>query len=608
MRSLSTAFKWLVSGRKQSDSQVSVHVAEVPSQAPALTPSPEKEAIVTLETVINSSHQHHQVKRSRRLAGQPPELKGLDLNPEPRGRRTGSSSRNVEEDNKTNSAAPTVAQNPKVVEEKPKEEEEIGTYIRREAIKMEAFPDLRRKVGYSVTELPKMPQKDAIPLPKRDSLEEKLLQQKLKATTLPDLRNVSLPAEIDSATESLAKLLYDTATPSVAPKPVKCNEIERLNLELHSLASLSKSSNQATAQGLIDNLKRSKRMFASWSPDTLRATAKLARAFIGRSLRDARRSKARRRLLPRKEDLAAEFRKAPKTCFEKIKNGEGSKKSAIPETTLSEHFRKTIRGSKSAKFPLAFDLSPMTDAPGIPETRPRKPFPDEDQGDSITHDELIAALRGANKNSAPGRDQLSLRLISLSGAKLTRWLARLFEKIRISGHIPHCWRNGEVQLLFKKGDDQEPSNWRPITLLSVLYKLFMTMLARRFHGEDRKRKLEKGNTFLSESQRGFRPNVSGCTDNIALLKSWERLVAEHGEAYILFVDFKNAFGSVDHDVLWQAFEWLNLPRYMIDLVKSAYDGARIRIRFGNGEVTPDLTVERGVLQGCPFRLSLLHSL
>ena len=91
--------------------------------------------------------------------------------------------------------------------------------------------------------------------------------------------------------------------------------------------------------------------------------------------------------------------------------------------------------------------------------------------------------------------------------------ASLFNFILDTGHIPDQWLEGKIQPIYKnKGDPLDPNNYRPITLLSCLGKLFTATLNDRlsnFLGE---------NDLLKENQAGFRKDYS-TVDNIFSLYS-----------------------------------------------------------------------------------------
>jgi hypothetical protein len=87
--------------------------------------------------------------------------------------------------------------------------------------------------------------------------------------------------------------------------------------------------------------------------------------------------------------------------------------------------------------------------------------------------------------------------------------------------------------------------------------------------------------------------------NLFELKLGKDKEDEVNNIFMLFYDFRDAFGSVDHEVLWQILDWFHVPRYLQNIVKDAYKGSRFCVRYGaKGEVTPWIMSEKGVRQGC----------
>lgn len=101
-------------------------------------------------------------------------------------------------------------------------------------------------------------------------------------------------------------------------------------------------------------------------------------------------------------------------------------------------------------------------------------------------------------------------------------------------------------MLYKKGDNLNPANYRPISLVNAIVKLFTLILFHRLN------KWAEYNRVLPEWQAGFREKRS-TVDNIFVLNSVinSKLREKGGKLYVLSVDLKNAFPSVPHELLWQ---------------------------------------------------------
>ena len=90
------------------------------------------------------------------------------------------------------------------------------------------------------------------------------------------------------------------------------------------------------------------------------------------------------------------------------------------------------------------------------------------------------------------------------------YLHKLFNVIISTGTYPGLWGEGFIVPIFKKGDIENVENYRGITLLSVVGKLFTSILNNRLNDW-----AENYNVYI-EAQAGFRKGM-GTTDNIFIL-------------------------------------------------------------------------------------------
>ena len=82
-------------------------------------------------------------------------------------------------------------------------------------------------------------------------------------------------------------------------------------------------------------------------------------------------------------------------------------------------------------------------------------------------------------NKAPGNDELTSDIIKQGGEEVIQQLVKLFNQILILQKIPKAWKEAKIILLFKKGDKADVKNYRPISLLSHLYKIFTKIIQNR---------------------------------------------------------------------------------------------------------------------------------
>lgn len=167
----------------------------------------------------------------------------------------------------------------------------------------------------------------------------------------------------------------------------------------------------------------------------------------------------------------------------------------------------------------------------------------------------------------------------------------LFNSILDAGIIPESWSIGNICPIYKnKGDPLLPENYRPITLLRCLGKLFTSVLNNRLT-----RFLDE-HELLSETQTGFRKDYS-TLDNIFTLHSLiELLKSQRKKLFCCFIDFSRAFDTVWRAGLWRKLLSNNINGKILRIIKSMYEDIKSCVTINN-ETSGLFSCSTGVQQG-----------
>jgi hypothetical protein len=119
--------------------------------------------------------------------------------------------------------------------------------------------------------------------------------------------------------------------------------------------------------------------------------------------------------------------------------------------------------------------------------------------------------------------------------------------------IPQSWKTSLTILLYKKEDPIELPNHIPIALANTIYKLFTSTLTSIFSTS------RETHQILQSSQEGFEQERSTKRQIQTIIAALEDFEFTNQDTYILYFDFKNAFGSIDHAKLLALMEDLGYP-------------------------------------------------
>ena len=118
-------------------------------------------------------------------------------------------------------------------------------------------------------------------------------------------------------------------------------------------------------------------------------------------------------------------------------------------------------------------------------------------------DDILKVIRSLNINKAHGNDHISIRMINICDKAILEALSIIFKScIDATGIFPYSWKKSNLVSVHKKGDKQLIENYRPVSLLSILGKVFEKVLYNNIF------EYLQENNLLCENQPGFWPSDS----------------------------------------------------------------------------------------------------
>eukprot|EP00057_Strongylocentrotus_purpuratus_P026288 XP_011680762.1 PREDICTED: uncharacterized protein LOC583642 [Strongylocentrotus purpuratus] len=195
-------------------------------------------------------------------------------------------------------------------------------------------------------------------------------------------------------------------------------------------------------------------------------------------------------------------------------------------------------------------------------------------------------------NKSPGLDGLPVEFYIVFWKDISDMLIDSFNFSLQNGLMSSSQRNGVITLIPKKDRDASYlKNFRPISLLTVDYKILAKTLANRV-----KKILSD---LIHPDQSGFLKGRNIGNNVRLIIDIIEYTESEQIPGAILLLDIQKAFDSVSHDFLCCVLRKFNFSNEFIDWIKVFYSGRKSYVsNYGN--LTRPLNMERGIFQGCPI--------
>ena len=202
---------------------------------------------------------------------------------------------------------------------------------------------------------------------------------------------------------------------------------------------------------------------------------------------------------------------------------------------------------------------------------------------------LIATLlQDLKANKATGPDGVPPLLLMSLSQELCHSLYAIFKKIRQTCISPHVWKCAIVVPVHKKDSKNDVENYRPVSLLNCVSKVFERCIYLSLYEFLRPK--------LQPCQHGFRQRRSCTTQLLHFLDDVYKGLADGKKIEIVYTDFEKAFDKVDHGVLLSKLFHIGVRGKLLKLIESYLKDRSFRVRVGECLSSPR-SVTSGVPQG-----------
>ena len=209
----------------------------------------------------------------------------------------------------------------------------------------------------------------------------------------------------------------------------------------------------------------------------------------------------------------------------------------------------------------------------------------------VTQSQVFMHLTKLCKSKATGLDSISARLLRETPDLIADSLCQIFNKSVVTGIFPDEWKNSRITPVFKNaGKRTDPSNYRPISIIPVVAKVFERIIYDQLY------KYLAVNNLLSSHQSGFRSFHSTVTALLEATDSWSLNIDRGFVNAVVFLDLKKAFDTVDHNILLSKLQFYGIKGTALEWF-SSYLNNRTQTCQVNCYKSSERFLQCGVPQG-----------
>ena len=204
--------------------------------------------------------------------------------------------------------------------------------------------------------------------------------------------------------------------------------------------------------------------------------------------------------------------------------------------------------------------------------------------------EVYFSLIKLKQSSTRGFDDIDSKILKISAPVICDSLTYLYNLCIQKSYFPNALKQAKIIPLFKSGNKEDPCNYRPISILSPVSKLFEKHLYNSIS------KHIKDNDLLHPSQSGFRDKHSCHTVLTKLTDQWLSNVNSDLLTGAIFADFAKAFDVIDHSLLLRKLSVYKFSSNTLSLIQSFLSDRQQSVLL-HGIQSDFLTQKYGIPQG-----------
>jgi hypothetical protein len=305
------------------------------------------------------------------------------------------------------------------------------------------------------------------------------------------------------------------------------------------------------------------------------------------------------------DKLIASQESNPKTFYKKMRGPEDKKKGIEFVTytknrviKIAHKWKRVMKRTKIFWYELfTTKIKDKKETPYWLINKNKLTWKSEEIYKKTTIQEIKEAINKMANNKATGTDKIPIEIYKDMEDEYLKILEEIYNFCIKNNKMPEKWKKGVIFPIYKKGDESDLTNYRPIALLQTQYKIYSSILNNRMTKQMRE------NGFFSKYQGAWQKDKITTINATAIINMYEEAKQHNKEIHTTYIDLVKAYDSVEHWSIEQTLKYYNLDEKATNLIMSLLSDTKIGIITKYG--TTDLfEITREVRQGDVISLTL----
>ena len=176
--------------------------------------------------------------------------------------------------------------------------------------------------------------------------------------------------------------------------------------------------------------------------------------------------------------------------------------------------------------------------------------------------EIINVINSLNINKAVGYDSISPFFLRITSTTLAPYIQVFIDCCFANGIFPENATTAKIVPIFKKGERDNPTNYRPISILTSFAKIFERIIYKRLITFLNKHKV------ILDTQYGFQSNKSTNHALIDVITNSFENIQKNLYTDLIFLDLTKAFDTVNHEILLLKLDHYGIREQANDLLRA----------------------------------------